>query len=194
MENNKKYMRSERRKKLRKAFRGWYVWHSLVKNHDMKGEHKNTAVILLPQDDAENCFFALLYLDRMLSLRRFDAAILLTVSPLSDELISMFSEKVFSVESLSSDDADALLQYYELVEFDSRFIAASLDEPNGRNGRVLIGVSHITVEEMVAIGIYKIIPYVQKKRPIYHGKDPAIKKFMECVEPYSAKRTERVVQ
>ena len=78
----------------------------------------------------------------MLSLRRFDAAILLTVSPLSDELISMFSEKVFSVESLSSDDADALLQYYELVEFDSRFIAASLDEPNGRNGRALIGVSN----------------------------------------------------
>ena len=72
----------------------------------------------------------------------------------------MFSEKVFSVESLSSDDADALLQYYELVEFDSRFIAASLDEPNGRNGRALIGVSNITVEEMVAIGIYKIIPYV----------------------------------
>lgn len=193
MENNKNYIRSERKKKLKEVFRGWYVWHGLVKKYDMKGKYVNTAVILLPQNDTENCFFALLYLDRMLSLRQFDAAILLTVSPLSDELVSIFSEKVLSVELLSSNDADALLQYYELVEFDPRFIAASLDEPNGRNGRALIGVSDITVEEMVVIGIYKIIPYVQKKRPTYHGKKPEIKKFMECAVPYSAKRTERVI-
>ena len=194
MPNDRNNLHRESKKKLMESFRGWYYWHNLVKKYDMKGENANTAVVLLPRHDDENCYYALLYLDRMLSLRRFNAAILLTVTPIITEIAQIFSEKLLAVEILDNGDADALLQYYELMVFDPRFIAASLDEPNGRNGRALIGISDITAEEMVAIGVYRIVPYVQKKRPVYQGENPEIIKFMEVAEPYCAKRTERVIQ
>lgn len=55
--------------RLQQAFNGWAVWHSIVKKYKLKSKTYNkTAVVLLPQDDLECCYFALLYAERMLRL------------------------------------------------------------------------------------------------------------------------------
>ena len=194
MENVEKNLARESRKKLMQALRGWRIWYSLVRRYDMKSGNAKTVVVLLPQYDDEACYFALLYLDRMLSLRKMNAAVLLTVSSDIIEIAPIFSKKILAIEIIDNQVADSLLQYYELMMFDERFIAASLDEPNGRNGRALVGISNITVEELVAIGIYRIIPYVQKKRPVYNGENPCIKKFMRSADTYSGRRTDCIIQ
>ena len=65
--------------RLQQAFNGWAVWHSIVKKYKLKSKTYNkTAVVLLPQDDLECCYFALLYAERMLRLRGLDGVVFLT--------------------------------------------------------------------------------------------------------------------
>lgn len=71
------------------------------------------------------------------------------------------------------------MQFYCLYEFDKRFICASLDEPNGRNGSALIGKRGTTVEEIFVIGVYRVYPFQRPEAPAYEGMDSGIKLFLE---------------
>ena len=56
---------------------------------------------------------------------------------------------------------------YSLFEFDSRFIVASLTLPQGRNVKNLIGKNNITIEDIIAIGIYHLEDYKKETSPKY---------------------------
>lgn len=183
-------LRSAIKERLKQTFKGWLVWHGIVKKYGLKKiKHHKTAVVLMPQDDMENCYFALLYIERMLKLRKLEKVIILTQKEVIIKASEIMCPSLLGVELLSEDQNLALTQYYNTRLFDPRFIHASLTEPFGRNGRALVGVKGITTEEAVAIGIYKIIPYVRKQRPTYSGEDQELQTFFALGGSYTEQRT-----
>ncbi len=173
-----KHLRQVRRqlyKNLFKSYQGWYRWHKIVKKYKLG----NTAVVLLPSNDREYNYNALLYLNQMLAVRKFDNAVILTYSNVVIKSAALFSEKILGVEDFSRKYAEQLMQYYCLYEFDKRLIVASLDEPNGRNGRTLIGKRGTTIEEIFVIGVYRVYPYEQLIAPKYEGSDEEILRFLQ---------------
>lgn len=194
MKSRWKNLKIEKCKLIKKTYWGWYIWHKIVKKYHLKKDNSKTAVVLMPKSDYENSYYALLYLDRMLYLRNFSSAIVLTEDSLITAAAKEMCQSLLAVERISEKESDALLQYYSLLNFDIRFLAASLTEPSGRNGKALVGVNGITVEELVAIGVYRIVPYVQKERPVYTGNDAKLKKFMDIGGPCTHKRTPLIIQ
>ena len=158
------------------AYRGWWQWHKVIK---AKGVAGNTAVILLPGCERETNHLALLYLDDMLKSRKYKNAVLLTHDPAVRKCAALFSQNILRVVDFSRKKAEHLMQFYCLYEFDKRFICASLDEPNGRNGSALIGKRGTTVEEIFVIGVYRVYPFTRPEPPKYDGDDPDIKNFLE---------------
>lgn len=185
---------ASKRRKFLEVFRGWFFWHNIVKKYNLKKVNRKTAVILFPLCEDDASFYALLYLDRMLSLRGLDKAIIITTHDYIENAAKLMSHNIMAAEIVNREKIVQLMQYYNLMAFDPRFFAISLNEPSGRNGRDLIGVCDITTEEMVAIGIYRIIPFVQKKRPEYTGSDVNINRMITSAERYEGKFTQRIIQ
>lgn len=157
------------------AYRGWWQWHKITR----KKGFADTAVVLLPSCDREINHLALLYLDAMLEARKFRNAIILTHDPVIEKTAHLFSKNILEVMSFSRKKAEDLMQFYCLYEFDKRFIVASLDEPNGRNGSALIGKRGTTAEEIFIIGVYRVYPFERPAAPVYSGDDAQIQAFLE---------------
>ncbi len=158
------------------AYKGWWQWHKVIKGKDVED---NTAVILMPSHDIEINHLALLYLDAMLKSRKYKNAVILTDDPAVIKSASLFSKNILRVMEFSRKRAEHLMQFYSLYEFDKRFIVASLDEPNGRNGSSIIGKRGTTVEEIFVIGVYRVYPFSRPEPPNYDGDDPEIVNFLE---------------
>ena len=174
----KKHLKGIKRqlyKNLFASYRGWWQWHKIVKRKGVG----NTAVILLPTCDREINRLGLLYLDDMLTSRKYTNAVVLTHDPAVLKCAALFSRNILATISFSRKKAEDLMQFYCLYEFDKRFIVASLDEPNGRNGSVLIGKRGTTQEEIFVIGVYRVYPFQRPQDPVYVGDDPEIKSFLE---------------
>lgn len=171
--NHLKKVKRQLYKNLRSAYRGWWQWHKVSKRIG------NTAVVLLPSCDRKINYLALLYLDDMLKRYNYDNAVILTHDKLVQRCAGLFSNNILHVISFSRKKAEQLMQFYCLYEFDKRFIVASLDEPNGRNGSVLIGKRGTTVEEIFVIGVYRVYPFERPMTPKYDGNDAEIKIFLE---------------
>lgn len=188
-------LKSKKRALFFQAFKGWRIWHKIVKKYKMKTKkYHSTAVVLMPINDLENTYYALLYLDRMLSRRDLKFVVILTANSLVCKVSKLLCKKLRGVEMITEESAESLLQFYALYPFDSRFIAASLTDPHGRNGKELDGICGITVEELVAIGVYNLIPYSQMDRPKYNGEDDEIKTFMSIGGENLYKRTTRKIR
>ena len=170
-----KELRKQMRGNLLQAYKGWYHWHRLTRKYSLD----NAAVILMPSLNKGYNYYALLYLNQMLSQRNFSKALILTFDPAVIRAARLFSEKICGIENFSRKKAEDLMQYYCLYEFDSRFIVASLEEPEGRDVRGIIGKNGTTVEELMAIGVYGIYPFTKEKDAVYKGMDKRIKRFIE---------------
>lgn len=165
-------------KNLFASYRGWMQWCKIKK---IKG-FGNTAVVLLPACNKETNYLALLYLDQMLKSRGFANAIILTHDSAVMKTAAFFTKKILKVIWLDRKKAEDLMQFYCLYEFDKKFIVASVDEPTGRNGAVLVGKRGTTMEDVFAIGIYRIWPLQKVQPPFYNGDDKEIKQFLKYGE------------
>lgn len=163
------------RRNLIEVYRGWWFWHRLVKRYRLG----HTRVVLLPGENYSYHFNALLYLDEMLSHHQYESAVILSIDTAAAKAASLFSKNILAVEQISRKQAERLMQFYCLYEFDPRFIIASLDEPNGRNAAGLIGKNGTTVAELIAIGVYQLPECLPKALPNYDGDDPAVTAFLQ---------------
>lgn len=160
------------------AYQGWWQWHKITKRKGVS----NTAVILLPSGERETNLLSLLYLDAMLKSRKHTNAIILTHDPEVIKSAHLFSNKILDVVNFSRKKAEHLMQFYCLYEFDKRFIVASLDEPNGRNGSALLGKRGTTKEEIFVIGVYRVYPFERPPLPEYTGDDEEIRNFLKEIK------------
>ena len=157
------------------SYRGWWIWHRLVKRYHLG----RTRVILLPSQNLRYNYAALRYVDQMLERHNYNNAIFLTVDPVVKKTAELFSKNILAVEPISRKKAERLMQFYCLYEFDPRFVVASLEEPNGRNAVGLIGKNGITVEELIAIGVYQLPNFSKENIPCYRGTDPEVQAFLK---------------
>lgn len=157
------------------CYRGWWLWHQICKTQGIG----DTAVILIPKGDRESGYFALAYLDCLLKRRGWKNAILLSPDHLLLKCAECFSNNILAVRLLKSGQEEDLLQLACLYRFDNRFICASIDRPEGRNGSSLIGKKGLTKEEIFAVGVYGICPFHRVQIPVYRGSDPDIIRFMK---------------
>lgn len=168
-------IRNQMLKNVVSCFRGWWVWHQICKTRGMN----RTAVILIFKEDHECSFFALAYLDQLLKQRGWENAILLSTDSLALRCAACFSNKILAIKRLEPEQENDLLQLACLYQFDDRFICASIDRPEGRNGSALIGKKGLTKEEIFAVGVYGLSPFQPAHIQTYGGTDPGFIRFMK---------------
>ncbi len=161
-------------KNLINTYRGWWAWHCVVRKYHIGA----TAVILMPGTNRQYNRSALLFLDQMLKQRKYENAVILTVDRAAAASAKLFSENICAVECISRRKAEQFMQFYSLYEFDPRFIVASLDEPYGRNAWRLAGVRGTTVDELMALGVYRLPVFKRPKLPAYSGNHAKILQFL----------------
>lgn len=161
--------------KLFQAYQGWWVYHRIMKKYSP--EHAK--IILLPSGRWEYSYYTLLYLDQMLAWQGYDAAVILTVDKEVRPVSGIFSKKILAVQKITKKQAKHLMQFYCLYDFDPRFVVASLEEPEGRNGLCMAGIHGITMEQLFVSGIYGIPVYKKQGPPVYRGKDARVIRFLE---------------
>lgn len=163
-------------RKLAVCYQGWWQWHRITRR---KSVDPYTAVILMPSENKQDHYCALLYLNDMLPARGFRGAVILTFDESVRKAAPLFSDRIKEVIHFSRAQAERLMQYTCLYNFDNRLVIASLQEPRGRNGEALVGKRGISREEVFAAGVYRIIPK-HLAAPPYRGNDPEIRSLLKA--------------
>lgn len=165
------------------AIQGCMIWHNLMRKYKTKKkENRNTLFLLLPSDDPGNIYFDLLHLDRLLLARGADHAVVITSSMLAAKAAKAMCGDIMALEFFSNKDVEALLSFSALGDFDRRFINGMLKGPLSRAGYALLGKNATTLEELVAIGLYRLLPFVERAPFKYNGADAELKEFFRAVQ------------
>lgn len=142
--------------KLQKAKEAQREWKSLL--HLIKPYEKDV-ILLFPGFNHECNLQGMRYLDTYMQRIDGRAAHILTVDPFVKQEIQNFSDNIGSIVLITEEQADRLITLYELMIFDNRFVVISLDKPKCRNSYGLVDYKGTTIEQLVAVGIYSIIPF-----------------------------------
>lgn len=129
------------------AYKGREDWIRLISEYNI-GDRDY--VVLFPKIDREINDIAVKYVER---LTENGNVLLLTHD---DVLLNMNEIKGLNTKFYSREDAENLMKFYALYQFTDRLIIVSLDEPEGRTGRNLAGKKGITLEEIIALGIFGV--------------------------------------
>lgn len=136
--------------KIQKAETGREYWLSLKENYQLS---ENDYVILFPEIKTKCNYYVLKHLDRFAEEKKCSRFLFL--SP--DKYIIQQAEGIVSTpyEMIICDEInmEGLVCYYMLQMFTNHLLIASLEKPDGRNGKNIIGINGITEEEVAAIGI-----------------------------------------
>ncbi len=137
-------------------------------------------IILFPESEGKVNYFGLLYLDEHLVRNLKKEALIVTSCPGVAKVADLFTSKIKDIVILSDDDMESLISYLKLTEDDSKFVIVSLTNPVTRNAKNLVGVKDLTIEQIIAVGIYFIIPYRQIVRKFeYSSNDPSVMEIMK---------------
>ncbi len=136
--------------KIQKAEKGRKYWLSLKENTPLSDD---AYIIMFPEIKTKCNYYVLKHLDKFAEEKNCNHFLFLSsdqdIIKQAEELVSTHYKMVLCSEN----DIDALICYYMMQMFTEHFIIASLEKPDGRNGKNIIGVNGITEEEVVAIGI-----------------------------------------
>lgn len=144
-------VRSLLEEKIEKAAEGRRLWLSLVERYNA-GDRDY--FILMPSAKQEYNHSALVYLDRFIESRKAEKVYVLAYDKYVFENGRKLSEKATEFVEFSRQEAEALMQFYCMYQFTDKLIIASLDEPDGRNAYNLVGRKGITIEDVMAVGVY----------------------------------------
>lgn len=135
--------------KIACAARGRAYWLDLEKKAAIDDKVR---VILFPQTGTDCNRYTLKYLPEFAKKEQLDRLVLLAFDPWVLDNKSAAGTPCECIPC-SRKQAEELMAYYTLHMFTDKLIIASLDEPQGRNGKNIVGVKGVTQEEAVAIGI-----------------------------------------
>ena len=117
---------------------------------------KNTALILIPFNAKEDGKIAMQLVDRLIESKRYDNALIIYSRYVFGSLsVKNDNEKIF-LKRIPYFLERAIVDFYLLSDFDSRFYYANINEPFRRKGRILIGTNGLERRDIFARGIYKI--------------------------------------
>lgn len=149
------------KKRLKQAKEGCRYWNGLIRAVSLRpGE----SVVLFPEHNVEYNRYGLMYLDTYLNRQNRLGAIVLTNDMCVKQEAFRYSNRIRSVVDISNEDIRTLLQYYCTYNFSPDFKVISLRLPYGRNAENVVGRKGTTIEQLIAIGIYGIIPFRSLER------------------------------
>ena len=145
---------------LVRAAQGRELWLQLVEEYNIE---PHEYVILFPSSQREVNSYGLLYLNQFMDTKRLDTVVLLTNDQEVHDTHRQFAENVRHSIQLSDDEIESLLYFYRLYMFTNKLIIVALDQLPGRSLAQLQNVRGITLEELVAIGIYQLREFKQER-------------------------------
>ena len=108
-------------------------------------------VVLFPSTDEEVNEISLKYTRKLAENK--EKIIVLTHDKQIISRAAEFEENI-SVVEYSREEAEDLMRFYCLYQFTDKLIIASVTEPEGRKGSGLIGHKGISLEEVIAVGVF----------------------------------------
>lgn len=144
------------REKLIEADIAQAEWESLKNLVELKD---NERVVFFPESDEKVNHYGMLYMDTFLMRNDAQKAIVIYQDESVKEQILNYSDNVRKCIFYNLEKMNRFITLYSLYPIDSRIKVISLDRPFCRNGSRLLGVNNITVEQLIAIGVYAIIPF-----------------------------------
>lgn len=144
-------------KKLLEIYKGWKIWHKCIEKHSMKDD---TAFVLMPSEDIRFNRYGILYLDNYLAENQMRSAVLVVTDKNKKMIKFSLSRKISGIQVVSEKQMKDLLMYYCACNPDRRFVVVDIDcFPVRKKLRNLIGVKGVTLEQLVAVGVYHLIPF-----------------------------------
>jgi hypothetical protein len=160
---------------IKKAYAGRAIWLDIVKKYNLS---EKDYVILMPSLSREYNYYGLLYFDQFMKHAKADRGIILTSDERVVKTASLFSENIADVVEFSQKKAELLMKFYCLYMFTDKLVIISLEEPEGRSGLQLVGKKNMTLEEIMAIGVYGLKEFIPANVPVYAGDDANIHSFL----------------
>lgn len=160
---------------IRKANEGRKLWLDVCKKYELSDDDY---VILIPSLNKEYNYYGLLYLNEFRKKVKAEKIIILTYDERVKRSAKIFLNKIYDICNFSRESAELLMKFYCLYMFTDKLVIISLEEPEGRNGMQLIGKKGITLEEVMAIGVYGLKEFKKIAAPEYNGEDQIIKTFL----------------
>lgn len=146
--------------KLKSAQRGKEFFLSIYKKCKGLGYGK-IAYLIFPEHDTEINYYGLLYLDEFLLRSKYGGAVVISADKSVCASSEHFSKNVIATFPVSDDEMAELIDYYALLRFLPDAHVLSLDKPVGRRGTNLLGKKGLSVEQMIAVGVYLLNPFWQ---------------------------------
>lgn len=142
------------REKVENARQGREIWLSIEKECALT---EDSYVILFPQKDTLCNSYVLKHLSEFAHRAKAGKIVLLSydekVLDADAAVLGEAADTELICRFFSREAAEKVMDYYMLQMFTDKLVIAALDEPEGRNGRNVIGINGITEEEAVAVGI-----------------------------------------
>ena len=167
------------------VLRGRRIWRKIRKENGICEDREK--VILFPDNDHELNYAGLLYLASYLKTQK-DTFRKNKINIISSDRILLKSSVFFNHYCkpiyLDNDKISLLLKYVSVFPTYRPLIIISLREPFGRKCDNLVGADDITIDDLVAIGIYRIrvadLGLLGKPiDPIYYGNDDEVISYLE---------------
>ena len=156
-----------------KAKIGEKIWDKISKRNDTE------LYVIMPEEDDEYNYFALLYLDEYMSRKKAETATIICSDHMIKRIVPAFTKnsRVYSIY-FTNFKMKCLIKYYALYEFSSKVTIISLKKPYDTYGENLLGFKGVTKETLLCFDIYRFNEIPKVNRPAYRGADQRIKDFV----------------
>ena len=115
--------------------------------------------VIFPDHDKKINHYGLLYLDDFLLRNEYKCAVIITSEQNLCDTAKTFSEKIVETVFIPKTKMQNLIDYYAFNPTLQNILIISLEKPQGRNGTSMIGKKDLSTEQIIAIGIYHLLPY-----------------------------------
>ena len=136
---------------------GGNVWNKIKKNMD----NKNSYVLLFPNDEEEILKYGMIYMDSFAVRNGIESICVCTDSQFVIKNVEKYSSSVSEVMELKEQEVEDLIQLYAYFPFDKNFEVVSYTKPKCLDAAHILYKNSLTKEQLIAIGVYKLIPFQQ---------------------------------
>lgn len=139
---------------LLKAVKGRFLWRKIYDSGqiDLGKEH----IIVIPEEEIIEMYYGMLYIENYLKQISKSNCTIITDSRIICDTIPLFTKKAKRIVYITHEKMNALLKYYAVFGEQKIATVVSLERLTGRLSKGLINKEGITVEELVAVGIYDL--------------------------------------
>ena len=145
----------EKIKEARIASEEWIILQEKLK----LDTDKNNKIILFPLEEQSIYESGLKYLDTYIMRQNIDGAYIVYVDDYVGDNLNKFSNGNFVKQRISENQMNRLITLYSLYPMEDKITVVSINKPYMRWGYKLQGVKGVTEEQLIAIGVYGIIPF-----------------------------------